>query len=101
MGKPRNSLFMAGGQGPFGNIFMGGMFTILKVREGLRRYDEDPGWYDHPAGTVAAPVGNGTPTAFSGGTPAPPSLVRKLAASGQTYTAIKASSCASMSPLRK
>jgi manganese oxidase len=57
MGTPRNSLLMGGGEGPFGNIFMGGMFTILKVREGLRSYDEDPGWYEHPAGTVASPVG--------------------------------------------
>jgi hypothetical protein len=36
---------------------MGGMFTILKIREGLQSYDEDPGWYQHPAGTVASPVG--------------------------------------------
>jgi hypothetical protein len=35
---------------------MGGMFTILKVREGIRTYD-DPGWYDHPQGTVATPAG--------------------------------------------
>jgi hypothetical protein len=28
------------------------MFTILKVREGLTSYD-DPGWYQHPPGTVA------------------------------------------------
>jgi hypothetical protein len=32
---------------------MGGLFTILKVRDELRSYDEDPGWYAHPAGTVA------------------------------------------------
>jgi hypothetical protein len=33
---------------------MGGMFTVLKVREGLARGDyKDPGWYKHPAGTVA------------------------------------------------
>jgi FtsP/CotA-like multicopper oxidase with cupredoxin domain len=60
-GKPRNSLLMGAheglGQGPFGSIFMGGMFTILKIREGLRSYDADPGWYEHPAGTVASPVG--------------------------------------------
>lgn len=57
MGKPRNSLLMGGGEGPFGAIFMGGMFTILKIREDLPSYDEDPGWYEHPAGTLAAPVG--------------------------------------------
>src|SRR6185503_3711836 len=54
---PRNTLPMGGGKGPFGDIFMGGMFTVLKVRDGLRSYDEDPGWYAHPAGTMARPVG--------------------------------------------
>ena len=43
-----------GWRGPFGNLDMGGMFTVLKVREGLARGDyRDPGWYKHPAGTVA------------------------------------------------
>jgi hypothetical protein len=33
---------------------MGGMFTVVKVRGGLARNDyKDPGWYQHPAGTVA------------------------------------------------
>ena len=41
-----------GGQGPFDYITMGGLFTILKVREGITSY-EDPGWYKHPGGTVA------------------------------------------------
>jgi hypothetical protein len=31
---------------------MGGMFTILKVRKDITTY-ADPGWYDHPPGTVA------------------------------------------------
>ena len=31
---------------------MGGMFTVLKTRDGIRSY-EDPGWYDNPAGTLA------------------------------------------------
>jgi hypothetical protein len=57
MGRPRNSLLMGGGDGPFGSVFMGGMFTVVKIREGLRSYDEDPGWYEHPEGTVATPVG--------------------------------------------
>ena len=26
---------------------MGGMFTVLKVRDGITSYD-DPGWYKHP-----------------------------------------------------
>jgi hypothetical protein len=41
------------GKGPFGNIEMGGMFTVVKVRDQLQSYDKDPGWYDHPKGTVA------------------------------------------------
>lgn len=53
MPVPPNSIPMRGGKGPFSTIDMGGMFTMLKVREGFASYD-DPGWYDHPAGTVAA-----------------------------------------------
>lgn len=52
MPVPKNSIPMQGGKGPFSSIDMGGMFTIIKVREGLTSYD-DPGWFDHPAGTVA------------------------------------------------
>jgi FtsP/CotA-like multicopper oxidase with cupredoxin domain len=55
MGAPRNSIPMQGGQGPFGRIDMGGMFTIVKVREGITSY-EDPTWYKHPQGTVAESV---------------------------------------------
>jgi hypothetical protein len=53
MPVPANSIPMVGGPGPFDYITMGGMFTILKVRENLARYDKDPGWYDNPPGTVA------------------------------------------------
>ncbi len=41
-----------GNPGPFGVIELGGMFTILKVREKLDNYN-DPGWYQHPEGTTA------------------------------------------------
>jgi FtsP/CotA-like multicopper oxidase with cupredoxin domain len=50
---PLNSIPMRGGAGPFDYITMGGLLTILKVRENLERYDRDPGWYQHPKGTVA------------------------------------------------
>ena len=51
MPLPDNTLPMMTGQGPFGPIEMGGMFTVVKVREGLARGDyKDPGWYKHPAG---------------------------------------------------
>ncbi|HEX4794602.1 MAG TPA: copper oxidase [Humisphaera sp.] len=52
MAIPKNSIAMRFPQGPFGIIDMGGMFTILKVRDGIANY-ADPGWYKHPAGTVA------------------------------------------------
>lgn len=55
MPVPKNSIPMQGAKGPFGAIDMGGMFTVLKVRDGLTTY-EDPGWYQHPEGTVAQPV---------------------------------------------
>ena len=51
---PDNTLPMMTGQGPFGAIEMGGMFTTVKVREGLAKNDyRDPGWYEHPKGTVS------------------------------------------------
>jgi FtsP/CotA-like multicopper oxidase with cupredoxin domain len=52
MGVPENSIPMVGAPGPFAYIDMGGMFTIFKVRRDVEGYD-DPGWYEHPAGTVA------------------------------------------------
>jgi manganese oxidase len=54
MPLPENTLPMMMGQGPFGPLEMGGMFTVIKVRENLARDDyRDPGWYEHPPGTVA------------------------------------------------
>jgi FtsP/CotA-like multicopper oxidase with cupredoxin domain len=54
MPLPDNTLPMMSGSGPFGAMEMGGMFTLVKVRDGLARNDyKDPGWYKHPAGTVA------------------------------------------------
>jgi manganese oxidase len=56
MRGPRNTLPMMMGEGPFGPMEMGGMFTVMKVRDGITSY-EDPGWYRHPEGTVAWKVG--------------------------------------------
>jgi manganese oxidase len=54
MPLPDNTLPMMSGSGPFGAMEMGGMFTVVKVRQGLARNDyKDPGWYQHPAGTLA------------------------------------------------
>lgn len=52
MPLPKNTLPMMTGKGPFGPVEMGGMFTVLKVRDGIASYD-DPGWYQHQEGTVA------------------------------------------------
>jgi hypothetical protein len=53
MPVPKNSIPMLGGTGQFGTIDMGGMFTIVKVRD--PGSDMSPaGWYTHPAGTVAS-----------------------------------------------
>ncbi|WP_353324208.1 multicopper oxidase family protein [Chitiniphilus shinanonensis] len=57
MPLPANTLPMMTGEGPFGPIEMGGMFTLLKVRDDLAPGDyRDPGWYRHPPGTVAHPA---------------------------------------------
>jgi FtsP/CotA-like multicopper oxidase with cupredoxin domain len=54
MPLPDNTLPMMTGQGPYGAIEMGGMFTTVKVRRGLARDDyKDPGWYQQPPGTQA------------------------------------------------
>jgi hypothetical protein len=56
--KYPSNLSPIGSPGPFGVIEMGGMFTIFKVRDNLTSY-ADPGWYQHPPGTVAESVNNG------------------------------------------
>jgi len=59
---PENTLPMMMGTGPFGAIDMGGMFTTVKVRDGLKRDDyKNPGNYKHPAGTVAHAVDREAP----------------------------------------
>ena len=57
MPVPRNSIPMVGMQGKHDYIDMGGLFTIVKVRENLTSYD-DPGWYENPPGTLAALASN-------------------------------------------
>jgi len=54
MPLPENTLPMMAGEGPHGPLEMGGMFTVLKVRDNQPRDDyTDPGWYQAPAGTTA------------------------------------------------
>ncbi|HKA80810.1 MAG TPA: copper oxidase [Xanthobacteraceae bacterium] len=59
MAMPDNTLPMMTGFAQFGPMEMGGMFTVVKVREGLSPGDyKDPGWYQHPQGTVAYEIDN-------------------------------------------
>ena len=54
MPLPDNTLPMMTGTGQFGPMEMGGMFSVVKVREGQAPGDyKDPGPYKNPAGTVA------------------------------------------------
>ena len=79
MPLPENTLPMMTGQGPFGGVEMGGMFTVLKVRKDQKPGDyKDPGWYKHPAGTVAYE--------WKG---EPPAAVRSQSAGGQAMPAAK------------
>jgi hypothetical protein len=52
MTTPRNSIPMQPSPGPFSPIDMGGMFTVLKVRDVVDEHTA-ASWYQHPAGTVA------------------------------------------------
>jgi FtsP/CotA-like multicopper oxidase with cupredoxin domain len=53
---PDNTVPMMTGEGPFGSVEMGGMFSVLKVRKDQKPGDyKNPGWFKHPAGTVAQP----------------------------------------------
>jgi hypothetical protein len=74
MPLPANTAPMMGGDGPFGSIGMGGMFSVVKVRAEQKPGDyRDPGWYKHSVGTQAhewrgplpEPVQQQVPTAAS------------------------------------
>ena len=64
---PENTLAMMTGSGPYGDIEMGGMFTVMKIRADLAHGDyRDPGWYRPPAGSVAYPWEGEVPPANRG-----------------------------------
>jgi FtsP/CotA-like multicopper oxidase with cupredoxin domain len=80
MPMPDNTLPMMTGFAQFGPVEMGGMFTVVKVREGLAADDyKDPGWYKHPAGTVAFEIDNPNAPAPRRQTGAAPSTKPKAA----------------------
>ena len=90
---PDNTLPMMAGDGPFGAIGMGGMFTTVKVRKDQKPGDyRDPGWYRHPKGTLAYEWTGALPEPVRGqgaGKPAAPAAatvemtVRKPGAHGE------------------
>jgi hypothetical protein len=54
MPLPDNTVPMMTGWGPHGPIEMGGMFSVVKVRDGIDADDySDPGWYENPPGEQA------------------------------------------------
>ena len=53
MPVPPNSIPMRGTRGPYAPIDMGGMFTVLKVRD-KPDTEDGSGWYAPPPGSVAA-----------------------------------------------
>ncbi len=54
MPLPNNTLQMMAGDGPYGGLEMGGMFSVVKVRDNVAAGDfRDPGWFKHPANTIA------------------------------------------------
>ncbi|MGM8061002.1 multicopper oxidase family protein [Vogesella indigofera] len=77
---PDNTAPMMTGHGPFGPLEMGGMFSVLKVRKEQPAGNyKDPGWFQHPAGTVAYE--------YSGELPAAP---RQQAAANPGASTVKA-----------
>jgi FtsP/CotA-like multicopper oxidase with cupredoxin domain len=92
MPLPDNTAPMMAGEGPFGPVGMGGMFSVLKVRPNQAPGDyRDPGWYAHPKGTQAyewgaAPVPvKRQPTVPGADTPAAVEVqIRKPGSSGST-----------------
>ncbi|WP_084362295.1 multicopper oxidase family protein [Caldimonas taiwanensis] len=72
MPLPDNTAPMMTGQGQYGPLEMGGMFTVLKVRRHQRPGDySDPGPFRHPPGTVAYEWTGAPPAAVRAGSPSP------------------------------
>ncbi|MEW6678333.1 MAG: copper oxidase [Pseudomonadota bacterium] len=88
MPLPDNTLPMMMGQGQFGPLEMGGMFTVVKVRKDQKPGDyTDPGHYAHPPGSVAWEW-TGDPQSA---TPPTPERREGPAADEQTLRAVKPS----------
>jgi manganese oxidase len=74
---PDNTAPMMTGDGPFGGVEMGGMFSMLKVRAEQKTGDySDPGWYKQPKGTSAYEW-TGAPPSAAHAPPVTPSHTNK------------------------
>jgi len=62
------------GKGPYGRLEMGGMFTVLKVRDDVAADYRDPGWYQPPPGTLARRVAGAKPAAKKHALPMDPDM---------------------------
>ncbi|HBK44481.1 MULTISPECIES: copper oxidase [unclassified Polynucleobacter] len=62
MPLPANTIPMMTGDGPYGSLEMGGMFSVLKVRKDQAPGDyKNPGWFKQPKGTQAFEWRGSTP----------------------------------------
>jgi len=76
---PENTLPMMTGTGPYGEIEMGGMFTLMKVRPDQKKGDfTDPGWYKAPKGSTAYEWTGEMPPAASAPAASVPAGVKPL-----------------------
>jgi FtsP/CotA-like multicopper oxidase with cupredoxin domain len=76
---PENTLPMMTGIGPYGDIEMGGMFTLMKVRADQKKGDyTDPGWYKAPKGSTAYEWTGELPPAPAAPNAAPPAGVKPM-----------------------
>ena len=68
MPLPDNTAPMMTGQGPYGSVEMGGMFSVVKVRADQARGDyKNPGWFKQPSGTQAYEWKGPSPAALRSG----------------------------------
>ncbi|GAB5463076.1 MAG: hypothetical protein HoeaKO_31670 [Hoeflea alexandrii] len=85
MPLPDNTIPMMTGWGPHGPLEMGGMFSVVKVREGISAGDySDPGWYENPPGTQAYEWTGELPV-IAGGQPSAPADQPAAAPSPQNH----------------
>jgi FtsP/CotA-like multicopper oxidase with cupredoxin domain len=90
MPLPENTLPMMMGEGPFGAVGMGGMFSIVKVRRNQKPGDyRDPGWYKHPPGSVAYEYSGPLPPTTQNRSPGGQSMPRIDRRSTDTVVSIR------------